>query len=54
MSKTGIVWIKSDSNSAIISVNRESIDSVRASLSIWSEKMIVKKVSGTLRGLGVK
>ena len=54
MSKTGIVWIKSDSNSAIISVNREAIDSVRASLSIWSEKMIVKKVSGTLRGLGVK
>ncbi len=52
MSKVGLSWIKSSSNSAIISVNREMVDSVRASLCVWSEKMEVKKVSGTLRSLG--
>lgn len=54
MSKTGLSWIKSDSDSAIICVNRESVNSVRASLVIWPEKMEVLKVSGTLRGLGRK
>jgi RNase P/RNase MRP subunit POP5 len=54
MSKAGLVWIKSSSNSAIISVNRGAVDSVRASLCAFSEKMVVEKVSGTLRGLGVK
>ena len=51
MSKVGLGWIKSNANSAIISVNREMIDSVRASLCVWSEKMTVQKVSGTLKGL---
>ena len=52
MSKTGLGWIKKDKNSAVISVNREAVNSVRASLCVWPEKMIVEKVSGTLRGLG--
>lgn len=52
MSKVGLGWIKSNSDSAIISVNREMVDSVRASLCIWPEKIEVKKVSGTLKGLG--
>jgi RNase P/RNase MRP subunit POP5 len=51
MSKTGLEFIKDSKDSAIISVNREMIDSVRASLCIWPEKMEVKKVSGTLKGL---
>jgi len=51
MSKVGLGWIKSNSNSAIISVNREMVDSVRASLCVWPEKMEVKKVSGTLKSL---
>lgn len=53
MSKTGLVWIKNDlkSNSATISVNRKMVDLVRASLAGYSEKMIVEKVSGTLKGL---
>ena len=54
MSKTGFAWIKSDENSAIISINREMIDSVRACFAIWHEKIEVQKVSGTLRGLGRK
>jgi len=41
-------------DSAVICVNRESIDSVRASLVVWPEKMEVIKVSGTLKGLGRK
>jgi len=51
MSKVGLGWIKSDKNSAIISVNREMVDSVRASLCVWPEKIEVKKVSGTLKSL---
>ena len=52
LSKAGIGWIKSRKDSTIISVNREAVDSVRASLSVWPEKISVEKVSGSLRGLG--
>jgi len=51
MSKTGLGFIKTDKNSAIISVNREEVDKVRASLCVFPEKMQVKRVSGTLKGL---
>lgn len=51
MSKTGLDFIKTEKNSAIISVNREAVDAVRASLCVWKEKMEVKKISGTLAGL---
>jgi len=47
MSKTGLSWIKDN----IISINRESVDSVRASLVIYPERIEVLKVSGTLKGL---
>lgn len=52
MSKTGLNFIKSGKDSAVICVNREAVDSVRASLVVYKEKMIVEKVSGTLKGLG--
>ena len=52
MSKTGLSWIKSNTGSAVICVNREMVDSVRASLCVWPEKMSVERVSGTLKGLG--
>ena len=52
MSKTGLAWIKSENDSAVISVNREAVDSIRASLVVFPEKMEVLKVSGTLKGLG--
>ena len=51
MSKVGLSWIKSNTNSAIISVNREMVDSVRASFCVWPEKIEVAKISGTLKGL---
>ncbi|GAI25822.1 unnamed protein product [marine sediment metagenome] len=51
MSKLGLGWIKTGKNTAVISVNREMVDSVRASLAVWPEKMTVEKVSGTLKGL---
>jgi len=54
MSKTSLEWIKDNKDSAIISVNREAVNSVRASLTVWPKKMEVKRVSGTLRGLGKK
>ena len=54
MSKTGLSWIKKNKNSAIISINREMVDSVRASFCVWPEKMVVKKVGGTLKGLEPK
>jgi RNase P/RNase MRP subunit POP5 len=56
LGKCGLSFISSDSskNSAIISINRESVDLVRASLAVFHEKMQVMKVSGTLKGLGRK
>ncbi len=52
MSKAGLDWIKQGKDSAIISVNRKAVDSVRASFAAYSEKISVAKVSGTLKGLG--
>ena len=54
MSKVGLGWIKTNQNSAVISVNREMADSVRASLCVWPEKIRVEKISGTLKGLRIK
>jgi RNase P/RNase MRP subunit POP5 len=52
MSKTGLGWIKRGKDSAVISVNRESLNHVRASFAAWPEKIMVVRVSGTLKGLG--
>ena len=51
MSKCGLSFISSSNGELIICVNREAVDSVRASLAVFREKMEVLKVSGTLRGL---
>jgi len=54
MSKTSLSFIKSEKDFSVISINREMLDKVRASLCIWPEKMSVKMVSGTLKGLRSK
>ena len=51
MSKTGLSFVKNERDSAIICINREAVNEVRASLVVFPEKMSVKKVSGTLKGL---
>ena len=50
-SKLGISWVEEKENYGIICINREMVDSVRASICIFPKKMEVKKVSGTLKGL---
>ncbi|HKL23556.1 MAG TPA: hypothetical protein VJ895_02280 [Candidatus Nanoarchaeia archaeon] len=35
----------------IISINRKSLDKVRASFVLWKEKIQIIRVSGTLKGL---
>lgn len=52
MSKVSLSFIKSGKDFVVISINRQMLDSVRASLCVWPEKMSVEKVSGTLKGLG--
>jgi len=52
MSEVALNFIKGGNDYSIISINRETIDKVRASLCIYPEKMEVVKVSGTLKGLG--
>ncbi len=54
MSKTGLSWIRREKDSAVISVNREAVDSVRASFAAWPEKIEAGRVSGTLRSLREK
>lgn len=51
MSKVGLSWIKRNKDSVVICINREMVDSVRASFCVCQEKLIVEKVSGTLKGL---
>jgi|TARA_B100001971_G_C17975511_1_gene424582 RNase P/RNase MRP subunit POP5 len=52
MSKIGLSYIKSNKDLVVISVNREAVDSVRASFAVFKEEITVEKVSGTLKGLG--
>ena len=51
MSKCGLGFVKTEKDSAIIYVNREMLNEVRAAICVFPEKMEVKKVSGTLKGL---
>ena len=51
MSKLGFSKIKTGKDFMVISVNRETVDSVRACFAIWAEKIWVERVSGTLKGL---
>ena len=51
LSKTGLKMIRADKNSAIISVNREAVNEVRASFCVWNKKISVERLSGTLKGL---
>ena len=51
MSKAALAWIKKSRDSAIISVNRNSVNYIRASFAAWPSEISVLKVSGTLRGL---
>ncbi len=53
-SKAGLEWIKENSDSAVISVNREAVNNVIASLTLFPKKIEVKRVSGTLKGLRKK
>ena len=50
LSKTSPIWIKEN----ILCINRKSLDHVKASFAVYSEKIEVVKVSGTLKGLGKK
>ncbi len=52
MSKCGLSFIKYGKEETIICINREMVDSVRASLTVYKDKMEVVNVSGTLKGLG--
>ena len=54
MSKCGLEFVKKRDDKIIIGVNREMVDSVRASLCIYKDKMEVIRVSGTIKGLGKK
>lgn len=51
MSKAGLEFVETKGDSAIIGINRESINHVRASFAAFPEKMEVIRVSGTLKGL---
>ena len=53
LAKSGLGFIKmdKDKSKAIISVNREAVNSIRASFAASPEDISVKRVSGTLKGL---
>ena len=51
MSKTGLSWIKTENDYAVVCTNRDAVDSIRASFAASSKDIQVTKVSGTLKGL---
>ncbi|MEK6840755.1 MAG: hypothetical protein AABX79_02260 [Nanoarchaeota archaeon] len=51
MSKIGLGWIKREKDAAVISINRESMNDVRASFALWPSELQVKMVSGSLKKL---
>lgn len=53
MSKVSLKFIDVGEEYAIICVNRDSLNHVRAALAVFKEKMLVKNVSGTLNGLRI-
>lgn len=53
MSKACLSWIKKGKNFAIICVNRESVNEIRASFAVWPEEIKVVKISGTLKSLKI-
>lgn len=51
-SKCGLSFIKTpEKDKQIICINRESLNLIRAGLCVYKEKMVVEKVSGTLKKL---
>jgi len=50
-SKIGLSWIESKKKSAIICINRESVNEVRASFCMYPKEIKTTKISGTLKGL---
>ena len=53
LSRAGFSWIKSGGeSSAVVAINREALNEVRASFAIFPEKIHVEKVSGSLKKLG--
>jgi RNase P/RNase MRP subunit POP5 len=53
-SKASFNWIKKGKDSGVISINRGSLDHVKACFALWPDKIVVERVSGTLKGLGKK
>ena len=51
MSKTSLQWIKKGEKSAIVSVNRESVNSIRACLAISPIEIKIEKISGAIKNL---
>ncbi len=52
--KAGINWVKIqglEKNLGVLSINRESLNQVRASLCVCPEKIEILRVSGTIKGL---
>jgi len=52
MAKAGMSFVSVEKNKAIICVNREAVNSIRASFAVSPENIEVIRVSGTLKGLG--
>jgi len=48
LSRAGLRWI----NPSVLSINRESLNHVRASFTVWPEKIKIVKVSGSIKSLG--
>lgn len=51
--KASPIFIKSKPNKTILSINRKSLDDVKAALEISNSNIKILKISGTLKGLDI-
>jgi len=51
VAKSSPRFIELKKDKAILSINRKSLDHVRAAIALWPDKIIIERVSGTLKGL---
>ncbi len=52
--KAAPLFVKKHAGAHVLAIRRESLDVVRGAFAVTADTIIVKKVSGTLKGLGVQ
>ncbi len=53
MSEISLEWLKVEGGKCVFSINRKGLDKVRSAFCLSKKRILVRRVSGTLKGLGL-